>query len=120
MEAGGNSFKYGNVGPHVWPHVFLELEPYREQVIQLIDSVFTESKLPSIDDDRKPHVNNLNQNFDKKEWQALWQRINRKAVYAVDFESSELIEKCVKVFSSVSGFTEAHLFGATSRAKGRD
>jgi type III restriction enzyme len=81
-----------------------ELEPYREQVIQLIDSVFTDAKLPSIDDDRKPHVNNLNKNFEKKEWLALWQRINHKAVYAVDFESAELIEKCVKLFNSADGF----------------
>jgi type III restriction enzyme len=86
------------------PALPVELEPYREQVIQIIDSVFTEAKLPSIEDDRKPHVNNLNKNFEKKEWQALWERINRKAVYAVDFASDELIEKCVKVFNSVSGF----------------
>lgn len=81
-----------------------ELEPYREQVIQLIDSVFTEASLPSIHDDRKTPVNNLNKNFEKKEWQELWQRINRKAVYAVDFDSDELIAKCVKVFNSADGF----------------
>jgi len=81
-----------------------ELEPYREQVIQLIDSVFTEAKLPSINDDRKTPVNNLNKNFEKKEWQALWQRINHKAVYAVDFDSAELITKCVKVFNSADSF----------------
>lgn len=81
-----------------------ELEPYREQVIQLIDSVFTEAKLPAIGDDRKTPVNNLNKNFDKKEWQALWQRINHKAVYAVDFDSAELIAKCVNLFNSADGF----------------
>jgi len=81
-----------------------ELEPYRDQVIQLVDSVFTEANLPSVDDDRKTPVNNLNKNFEKKEWQALWQRINRKAVYAVDFDSAELIAKCVKVFNSTDGF----------------
>lgn len=81
-----------------------ELEPYREQVIQLIDSVFTEAKLPSINDDRKTPVNNLNKNFEKKEWQALWQRINHKAVYAVDFDSAELIDQCVRVFNSSNGF----------------
>lgn len=81
-----------------------ELEPYREQVIQLIDSVFTEAKLPSINDDRKTPVNNLNKNFEKAEWKALWQRINHKAVYAVDFDSAELIAKCVKVFNSSDGF----------------
>jgi len=80
-----------------------ELEPYREQVIQLIDSVFNEANLPSINDDRKEKTVKPNQNFDKKEWQELWRRINRKAVYAVDFDSDELIAKCVQVFNSADG-----------------
>jgi type III restriction enzyme len=41
-------------------------------------------------------VNPLNSNFETKEFQELWSRINRKAIYAVDFETSELIEKCIK------------------------
>ncbi len=81
-----------------------ELEPYREQVIQLVDSVFNEASMPSVSDDRKTPVNNLNANFEKKEWQELWQRINRKAVYAVDFDSDELIGKCVTLFNSADGF----------------
>ncbi|MFN9585918.1 MAG: restriction endonuclease subunit R, partial [Pseudomonadaceae bacterium] len=33
--------------------------------------------------------------FDRKEVQELWSRINRKAVYRVDFESAELVRKCI-------------------------
>jgi len=73
-----------------------ELESYKEQVFQLIDSVFSAAQLPEIEDDRKGKVNHLNANFEKKEFQELWSRINRKAIYAVDFKSSELIEKCIK------------------------
>lgn len=73
-----------------------ELEPYKEQVFQLIDSVFSAAQLPEIEDDRKGKVNHLNANFEKKEFQELWSRINRKAIYAVDFKSSELIEKSIK------------------------
>ena len=73
-----------------------ELEPYKEQVFQLIDSVFSAAQLPEIEDERKGKVNHLNPNFEKKEFQELWSRINRKAIYAVDFKSSELIEKCIK------------------------
>ncbi|MBS0160188.1 MAG: DEAD/DEAH box helicase family protein [Nitrospira sp.] len=73
-----------------------ELEPYKEQVFQLIDSVFSASQLPEIEDERKGKVNPRNANFEKKEFQDLWSRINRKAIYAVDFKASELIEKCVK------------------------
>ncbi len=39
--------------------------------------------------------NHLNSNFQKTEFQALWNRIYRKAVYAVRFESEELIGKCI-------------------------
>jgi type III restriction enzyme len=74
----------------------LQLEPYKEQVLQLIDSVFSAAQLPEIEDDRKGKVNPLNANFEKKEFQELWSRINRKAIYAVDFETNELIEKCIK------------------------
>jgi type III restriction enzyme len=51
--------------------------------------------MPTIDDERKARVNSLNDNFEKKEFKALWERINHKAAYAVDFETPELISKCV-------------------------
>jgi type III restriction enzyme len=73
-----------------------ELEPYKEHVFQLIDSVFSMAQLPEIDDDRKGNVNHLNANFEKREFQELWGRINRKAIYAVDFQTDELVNKCIK------------------------
>ncbi len=76
------------------------LKPYTDQIIDLIDSVFDDSKLPKIEDDRKPKTNPLNNNFHKKEFQKLWSRINRKAVYRVDFESNELIQKVIRYLDS--------------------
>ncbi len=73
-----------------------DLKPHVEQVFQLIDSVFSASQLPDIGDDRKPKKNPLNANFDKQEFKALWNRINRKAAYSVDFDSDELVQKAVK------------------------
>lgn len=72
-----------------------DLKPYADQVFELIDSVFSDTQLPKIEDGRKPKTNPLNPNFDKKEFQALWQRINRKAVYRVEFDSDELVRKCI-------------------------
>lgn len=77
-----------------------ELKPHAEQVFQLIDSVFSDSQLPKVDDGRKPKTNPLNANFEKKEFQELWARINRKAVYRVEFDSAELIRKCVSALDS--------------------
>ena len=74
-----------------------ELALHAEQIFGLIDSVFSESQLPEMGDDRKPKINPLNANFDKKEFKALWERINRKAVYRVAFDSKELIRNCIRV-----------------------
>jgi type III restriction enzyme len=76
-----------------------ELAPHAEQVFKLIDSVFSESQLPDIADDRKPKKNPLNANFDKQEFKELWSRINRKAAYSVEFDSDELVQKTVSALN---------------------
>jgi type III restriction enzyme len=73
-----------------------ELTPHAEQVFGLIDSVFSESQLPGVGDDRTPKRNPLNSNFEKKEFKALWSRINKKAVYRVEFDSAELVRNCIR------------------------
>ncbi|ESQ87919.1 type III restriction enzyme, res subunit [Asticcacaulis sp. AC460] len=77
-----------------------DLKPYADQVFQLIESVFSDAQLPKIDDGRKPKTNPLNANFDKREFQALWSRINQRAVYRVEFDSDELVRKCVSALDS--------------------
>ncbi|OGQ86359.1 MAG: restriction endonuclease subunit R [Deltaproteobacteria bacterium RIFOXYD12_FULL_56_24] len=72
-----------------------ELAPYALQIIQLIDSVFSNAVLPKIDDGRKSKANPTNANLDKAEFKALWEKINRKAAYTVHFDTAELIKKCV-------------------------
>jgi type III restriction enzyme len=72
-----------------------ELVVHAEQVFQLIDSVFSDAQMPAIDDDRQAKTNPLNANFDKKEFNELWNRINHKAAYTVDFKTAELVKKCV-------------------------
>lgn len=70
-----------------------ELEAIAEPVMGLIETVLTNASLPSIQDDRGAKTNTRNQNFFKKEFQELWSRINRKAVYSVKFDSEELVKK---------------------------
>ncbi|NPD21416.1 type III restriction-modification system endonuclease [Alterinioella nitratireducens] len=77
-----------------------DLKPHAEQVFQLIESVFSDAQLPKVDDGRKPKTNPLNANFEKKEFQELWARINRKAVYRVEFDSEELTRKCISALDS--------------------
>ena len=72
-----------------------DLQPYKEHVFKLIDSVYSDAKLPEIENDRGAKTNPLNANFEKKEFKELWNRINRKAAYSVHFDSSELVGKCI-------------------------
>ncbi|MFK4537291.1 type III restriction enzyme [Bradyrhizobium ottawaense] len=77
-----------------------DLKPHAEQIFGLIDSVFSDAQLPKVEDGRKPKTNPLNDNFNKKEFQELWARINQKAVYRVEFDSAELVRKCVSALDS--------------------
>ncbi|MCF6238196.1 MAG: DEAD/DEAH box helicase family protein [Candidatus Marinimicrobia bacterium] len=89
-EADREAKKSGTVAP--LPE---ELAPYASQITQLIDSVFSDAALPEIGDGRKAKQNPLNKNFEKSEFKALWEKINRKAAYTVHFDTTELIGKCV-------------------------
>ena len=73
-----------------------ELAPHADQIYMLIDSVFSESQLPQVGDDRRPKINPLNDNFSKKEFRELWNRINHKAIYRVEFDSAELVRHCIR------------------------
>jgi len=73
------------------------LTDYSEQVFALVDSVLSDGAMPEINNDLAKLDNHLNEsNFSTKEFQTLWKSINRKAVYLVDFDTEELISKCVK------------------------
>jgi len=83
------------------PPLPAELQPHAAGVFGLIDSVFRDGMLPDFDDAAKPKVENkLNKNFERSEFQELWQRINRRSVYAVDFDSTELVSKSIRALDT--------------------
>lgn len=73
---------------------FEVLRPVIDYVWPLVDALLLDVPLPP--DDRRLKKLEPNANLDKKEFQALWERINHKAVYQVEFDSQELIHRCVK------------------------
>ena len=78
-----------------------DLEQYRDQIFELVDGVFDDTKLGRIEDGRRTKTNHLNRNnFFKKEFQDLWGRINRKAIYQVEFDSDELVRNAVNKLDS--------------------
>ena len=70
------------------------LKPVIDFVWPLVDALYLD--VPKPIDGRKPKKIPLNEaNFKKREFQELWGRINHKAVYQVEFDSSELIKNCI-------------------------
>lgn len=73
-----------------------EIQPMAEGIHTLIQSVYDDSILKDMFADgheTKVKDNPLNDNFAKKEFQALWREINHKYAYTVEFDSDELIKK---------------------------
>ena len=68
------------------------LEPYRSQVTKLIKSIYTGESIKP-EDERQTIVLRTNSNFKKKEFQALWNKINLKSIYEVNFDTPKLIEQ---------------------------
>lgn len=79
-----------------------KLREMAEPVHRLIQSIYDEHALDGmVDDADKPRVENrLNDNFKRKEFQDLWQRINHKYAYTVKFDSDELVEKAIASINS--------------------
>lgn len=75
-----------------------ELAPLSKAIYKHVQSIFDSKALEDmIENGSKVDspVNELNDNFSKKEFKELWNRINHKYAYTVKFDSNELIEKAV-------------------------
>lgn len=75
-----------------------QLAPMSDDIHKLVQAVFDESILKEMIADgheTKVKDNPLNDNFYKKEFQTLWNYINHKYAYTVEFDSAELIEKAI-------------------------
>ena len=66
------------------------LEPYKDAITNLLKSVYTGETFKP-ENERQTIVLNPNDNFKKKEFQALWEKINFKTVYEVQFDTEKLI-----------------------------
>ena len=74
------------------------LKRMADGIHSLIQSVYDDSILQDMfTDGHETRIkdNPLNENFAKKEFQALWREINHKYAYTVEFDSDELIKKAI-------------------------
>jgi type III restriction enzyme len=66
------------------------LEVYKDSILSLLKAVYTGGEFKP-EDERQTIVLNTNHNFTKKEFQALWDKINLKTIYEVNFDTDKLI-----------------------------
>lgn len=78
-----------------------ELAPLAENIHKLVQAIFDPSILKEIagnGHETKVKDNPLNENW--KDFKELWERINKKYAYTVEFDSAELIEKSIAAINS--------------------
>lgn len=91
-------------------------------VHKLVQGVYDERVLNDmIKDGRETKIteNKLNDNFYKEEFKTLWNYINHKYAYTVDFDSKELIEKSIKHIDDRM-FVAKLQYTVTSGEQGKD
>ena len=69
-------------------------KPYAAAITSLLQNVYM--GVPPMPVDERKHVTiSTNQNFKKKEFQELWEKINLKTIYEVRFDTPKLIEESI-------------------------
>ncbi len=68
-----------------------QLVEYKDGIQKLLKTIWTGEEIKP-EDERKRVVLTINKNFEKKEFKELWDRINLKSIYEVQFDSTKLIE----------------------------
>lgn len=100
----------------------LDLAPMSEGIHKLVQGVFDEKVLDElVGSASKPKIteNPLNDNFYKEEFKKLWEYINHKYAYTVDFDSDELIARAIKAIDDGLYVTEL-TYVRTVGSQGKD
>ncbi len=75
-----------------------ELENFKEELSEVLTKIHATNSFKSTENElasNLPKEFSPNENFAKKEFQTLWNKIKVKTIYDVDFDSGELIQKSI-------------------------
>ena len=85
------------------PELPEELKPFENSVHKLIGSVVNPNAFDSMFNDGNRPKNTINPgNLNRKEFQALWRRINQKSIYQIQLDSEKLIAGSISEIDKVS------------------
>lgn len=80
-----------------------ELKEFKEAIVDLMKGIYTTANFKATTDENQNSINEAelkpNENFAKKEFQDLWNKIKVKTVYEVDFDTNELVEKSINAIN---------------------
>lgn len=78
-----------------------ELKDYETAVIGILDRIYDPNALKPDDANKSKYNMKLDEDkFNKKEFKELWERINTKSAYVVNFDTDELIKKSVSAINA--------------------
>lgn len=85
------------------PELPEELKPFENSVHKLIGSVVNPNAFDSMFNNGNKPKNTINpDNLNRKEFQALWRRINQKSIYQIGLDSDKLIAESISEIDKVS------------------
>ena len=88
---------------------FGKVNEYKEGIMAALETVFNPSSFKP-EDARKPKAANfLKENFDKKEFQNLWKRINQRTYYQVNFDTTKLVQESITALDDKLKVTEIRI-----------
>lgn len=88
---------------------FGKVNDMKDGIIAALDTVFDPSSFKP-EDGRKPKAAKFQKdNFEKKEFQELWKRINQRTYYQVDFNTEDLVERAIEALDDHLKVTEIRI-----------
>ncbi len=89
-----------------------DLQPYAEEIFTLIDAIKDPKALANlIDNANDKLINRVNPaNLARKEFQKLWNRINKKAIYQIRLDSEQLIKDTLHAVIAVVRNSKNNIF----------
>lgn len=85
-----------------------ELNPVKADIISRLDTVFNPDRMMP-DNARKPRTSTFREELFKEKFTGIWNRINVKTFYKVDFSTDELIKKAIESIDKRLSVTEIRI-----------
>ena len=88
---------------------FDKVNNLKDGIIAALDTVFNPSAIKPENARKSKFAKFQKENFDKKEFQELWKRINQRTYYQVNFDTSDLVKKSIKALDDNLKVTEIRI-----------